>query len=117
MARSVLVVDDHAGFRGVARRLLECDGYEVVGEAADGAEALVAARAHAPDLALVDVYLPDIDGFEVASQLAALPGGPEVILTSSHEQAEFEHLLNGNAARGFVPKDELSREALEGLLR
>jgi DNA-binding NarL/FixJ family response regulator len=117
MATTVLVVDDHSGFRTCARRLLEDEGYEVVGEAADGASALTSARELQPELALVDVYLPDLDGFEVAAGLAALDRAPAIILTSSRGRAELESLVPGSGARGFVPKDELSREKIEELLR
>lgn len=116
MATTVLVVDDHAGFRASARRLLESEGYRVVAEAADGVEALECAREAGPDLALVDVCLPGIDGFEVAHRLAQLDDPPEVVLISSHEKREFEPLVPGSGTRGFLAKDELSREALEGLL-
>ena len=88
----------------------------VVGEARDGASAVDRARGLHPQLALVDVYLPDIDGFEVATRLAQLDGAPAVILVSSRGRAELERLVRGSAARGFVPKDELSKEAIEGLL-
>ena len=69
MPVSVLIVDDHPSFRATARLLLESEGFEVVGEAADGAAGLRDARALEPDLVLLDVQLPDIDGFEVAAQL------------------------------------------------
>lgn len=113
---TVLIVDDHSSFRACARRLLEGAGYRVVGEADDGASALAAARELRPRLALVDVYLPDIDGFEVAAQLAALDDAPTVILISSHDRAELEPLVPDSGAHGFVPKNELSKEAIEGLL-
>jgi DNA-binding NarL/FixJ family response regulator len=116
MGASVLIVDDHSGFRTQARRMLETEGYRVVGEAGDVASAIEAARALEPELALVDVYLPDGDGFEVASQLRALNGGPAVVLTSSHDGAEFVHCVAASGARGFVPKTELSRESIEELL-
>jgi DNA-binding NarL/FixJ family response regulator len=115
-ATTVLVVDDHSGFRACARHLLEEEGYRVVGEAADGASAVTCARDLRPQVALVDVYLPDIDGFEVAAQLAGLDGPPAVVLTSSHDRTELERLVPGSCARGFVPKDQLSREAIEALL-
>jgi DNA-binding NarL/FixJ family response regulator len=113
----VLIVDDHAGFRACARRLLESEGYRVVGEAADCASAVEAVRALEPDLALVDVYLPDADGFELAARLLALADPPEVVLTSSRDGAEFQELAAKSGARGFVPKADLSREAIEELLR
>ena len=116
METTVLVVDDHSGFRACARRLLEGQGYRVVGEAADGAAALACARDLHPQLALVDVHLPDSDGFEVATRLAALDEAPAIVLISSHDRTELESLLAGSAARGFLPKDELSRETIEALL-
>jgi len=116
MDTTVLVVDDHPGFRGCARRLLEGEGYSVVGEAFDGASAVTCALELRPELALVDVHLPDIDGFEVAARLAALEHAPAVVLTSSRDRSEVEPQLLGSAARGFVPKHELSRRAIEALL-
>jgi DNA-binding NarL/FixJ family response regulator len=116
MGASVLIVDDHAGFRAQAHRMLESEGYRVVGEAGDAASAVEAARALEPELALVDVYLPDGDGFEVSARLAALDAAPAVVLTSSHDGAELAGCLAECGARGFVPKTELSREAIEELL-
>ena len=116
MGVSVLIVDDHSGFRAQARRMLESEGYRVVGEAGDVSSAIEAVRALRPDLALVDVYLPDGDGFEVASRLGMLDAAPAVVLTSSHESAEFAGCVAGSGARGFVPKTELSREAIEELV-
>jgi DNA-binding NarL/FixJ family response regulator len=113
MAITVLVVDDHAGFRASARKLLESEGYRVVGEAEDGKSALALAGELKPEIALVDVYLPDTDGFEVASRLAELEDAPAVILISSHGKRELEPLVAGSGARGFVSKAELSRDALE----
>jgi DNA-binding NarL/FixJ family response regulator len=113
---TVLVVDDHPGFRSSARKLLESEGFDVVGEAVDGASALERARQLKPDLALVDVYLPDRDGLEVASALLVLDRPPAVILISSHGRAELQTLAEDTGARGFLPKHELSRAALEALL-
>ena len=96
--------------------MLESDGFEVVAEAEDAATGLEAARRLGPAIALVDVYLPDLDGFELASRLAALDSPPVVVLTSSRERGEFELLLDRSSARGFVPKHELCGEALEELL-
>jgi DNA-binding NarL/FixJ family response regulator len=117
MGARVLIVDDHAGFRAHARRLLECEGYRVVGEAADSATALEAARELEPELVLVDVHLPDADGFELTSRLEALADPPTVVLTSSRDGAELESCVSECAACGFVPKAQLSREAIEELLR
>jgi DNA-binding NarL/FixJ family response regulator len=116
MGARVLIVDDHAGFRAHARRFLECEGYRVVGEAADCASALDAARELEPELVLVDVHLSDADGFDLTSRLARLPDPPAVVLTSSHDGAELERCACECGACGFVPKAQLSREAIEELL-
>jgi DNA-binding NarL/FixJ family response regulator len=113
MARTVLIVDDHPSFRASARMLLESEGYAVVGEAEDGQSALAAVRDLRPDVVLLDVQLPDIDGIEVASRITANGSGPAIVLTSSRA---LEDLGSLGGARGFVPKSELSGEALEALL-
>jgi DNA-binding NarL/FixJ family response regulator len=112
----VLIVDDHPSFRASARSLLESEGYEVVGEAADGTEALAVAAQLAPDLVLLDVQLPDIDGFEVARRLAESTHPPQVVLTSSRDGADYGACIGEAKARGFVPKAELSGAALAVLL-
>lgn len=117
MSRTVLVVDDHPGFRARARQLLEAEGYEVVGEAADGQTALAeAARLH-PEVVLLDVQLPDLDGFDVAAQLTANGDVPAVVLTSSRDWSDSAELILRSGARGFLPKDQLSGEAVGALLR
>ena len=117
MGERILIVDDHAGFRAHARRLLECEGYRVVGEAADSASALEAARALEPELVLVDVHLPDADGFDLTSRLRTLADPPTVVLTSSRDGAEVEPCVAECGACGFAPKAELSRASIEELLR
>jgi DNA-binding NarL/FixJ family response regulator len=109
---TVLVVDDHPSFRATARLLLESEGYVVVGEAADGEGGVAAALRLRPDLVLLDVNLPDVDGFGVAARLAALDGAPEVILVSSRDPADFGPLVAGCGARGFIAKSELSGAAI-----
>ncbi len=69
MALTVLIVDDHPSFRASARVLLEAEGFDVIGEAADGTSGIEEASRLRPDLVLLDVQLPDIDGFDVASRL------------------------------------------------
>jgi CheY-like chemotaxis protein len=113
---TVLIVDDHPSFRANARALLEAEGYEVVGEAGDGTSALEAAAELEPELVLLDVQLPDIDGFEVAARLTGGGGGPVVILVSSRDGADFGPLVERSGARGFIPKAELSGAALSALL-
>ena len=114
MPVTVVIVDDHPSFRTSARALLELEGFEVVGEAADGASALEIAGELEPELVLLDVALPDTNGFEVAEQLA---GGPsKVILISSREQRDLGRRVRSSGALGFVPKDRLTGQALADLL-
>jgi DNA-binding NarL/FixJ family response regulator len=116
VAATVLIVDDHAGFRSFARALLEAEGYDVVGEATDGASALAAARALAPELVLLDVALPDMDGFAVCDALLEDGAGPAVVLTSSRDVSSYRRRLERSRARGFIPKSELSGAALAALV-
>ncbi len=116
MGRRVLIVDDNDAFRAAARQLLERGGFVVVAEAGDGAAGLQAAREHAPDVVILDVQLPDLDGFEVAERLRALDVAPKVILTSSLDGADFGALVARSSAVGFVPKSELSAQAIKALL-
>lgn len=89
----------------------------MIGEADDVSSGVEAARALEPEVALIDVYLPDGDGFELASRLLAGARPPEVVLISSHGGSEFEHCVSESGARGFIAKDDLSREAIEEVLR
>jgi DNA-binding NarL/FixJ family response regulator len=116
MAPTALVVDDHPAFRAVARRLLEGGGFEVVGEASDGAGGIAAVRALRPDLVLLDIGLPDMDGIRVAEELAAERDPPTVVLTSGREPTDYGDRIAGAAAAGFVPKGELSGSRLMALL-
>ncbi len=113
---SVLIVDDHPGFRASARRMLEASGYAVVGEAADGAAAIAAVGELAPDLVLLDVQLPDLDGFEVAARLRALGEEAEIVLTSSRDRSDFGAAVDESPARGFIAKAELSGPTLAELI-
>jgi DNA-binding NarL/FixJ family response regulator len=116
MAARVLVVDDHPTFRRFARQLLEEAGYTVVGEAADGASAVEAARLLEPEIVLLDVLLPDVSGLAVAEALAALSPTPHVVLVSSRSAADFGAALDGARARRFVAKHELTSADLPALL-
>jgi DNA-binding NarL/FixJ family response regulator len=116
VAVTVLIVDDHPSFRASARTLLEAEGYRVVGEAENGEDAVKAARDLDPDLVLLDVQLPDIDGFHVAARLRKLEHPPTVILTSSRDGADYGHCIGDCGARGFVPKADLSGAAIAALL-
>lgn len=118
MATKVLIVDDHPSFRSAARLLLEHEGFEIVGEAADGASGLAASTELAPDVVLLDINLPDIDGFAVASRITTVLDGtaPKVVLISSRDPREFGSMVGESGARGFISKGELSGEALSALL-
>jgi DNA-binding NarL/FixJ family response regulator len=116
VAARVLIVDDHAPFRSLARRLLVADGFQVVGEAADGADALSAARELAPDVVLLDVQLPDVDGFTVAEELAGRGCAPVVVLVSSRARLDYGGRIDASRARGFIAKADLSGEALSRVL-
>ena len=116
MDHRVLIVDDNGAFRAAARLLLERAGFSVVAEADSGATGVEEAKAHTPDVAIVDVQLPDFDGFEVAARLAQLEAAPRVILVSSLDGADLGALVAGSSALGFVPKAELSASLINGLL-
>lgn len=111
MATTVLIVDDHPSFRSVARMLLEAEGYEVVGEAPDGEQALELARQLSPDVVLLDLNMPGIDGFEVARRL---PAGPAIVLVSSRDARDIGP-LDANVM-GFIAKGELSGASLRSVL-
>jgi DNA-binding NarL/FixJ family response regulator len=112
VAARLLIVDDHAGFRAMARAVLESAGFEVVAEAVDAASALALAAAQRPDVVLLDIALPDGDGFDVCQSLHAQPTPPVVILTSSRSADEYADRIATTMARGFIPKAELSGAAV-----
>ncbi len=116
MRPTVLIVDDHPSFRSFARTLLESEGFAVVGEAEDGAAALAAVEALRPMIVLLDVQLPDTDGFEVAERLAEAADSPEVVLISTRTAAAYGERLETTPARGFILKTSLSGPALAALV-
>jgi len=113
---TLMIVDDHSSFRHAARRVLESAGFDVVGEAADGESALEAILELRPDVVLLDVQLPGIDGFEVASRLTARGDAPVIVMTSSRERADFGPLVEQSGARGFIHKADLSGPAISAVL-
>ncbi len=114
---TVLIVDDHPSFRATARVMLESERFDVVGEVADGEAAVEAARALDPDVVLLDVQLPDTDGFSLAGRLACHGSTPTVVLTSSRDAADYGPLISRCGACAFIPKAELSGEALTAAIR
>jgi two-component system nitrate/nitrite response regulator NarL len=115
MVHRVLIVDDHAAFRSFARRVLVADGLVVVGESADGAAAIAAVPELRPDVVLLDVQLPDMDGFAVAEVLAAQDEAPAVVLVSSRSRADYGSLVDDSRAAGFIAKSALSGELVRKL--
>jgi DNA-binding NarL/FixJ family response regulator len=116
MRRTILIVDDHEAFRESASALLEAEGFDVVGQAADGTEAIAQVERLQPQVVLLDVQLPELDGFAVAERLAALPDAPRVVLISSRDARAYGPRLGEASARGFITKRELSGEALAALV-
>jgi DNA-binding NarL/FixJ family response regulator len=116
MAMTLMIVDDHRSFRDAARRVLENAGFEIVGEAPDGESALDAIRGLRPDVVLLDVQLPGIDGFEVASRLSGQADAPLIVMTSSREASHFGPLVENSGARGFIHKADLSGPAICAVL-
>lgn len=112
MSHTVLIVDDHDGFRRFAKRVLEAGGLTVIGEAATAQQAIAKARELEPDVVLLDIKLPDGDGFTVAEQIAGA-----VVLTSSHELDDLRTRLERSRACGFIPKDDLSAEGILEIAR
>ena len=116
MRRTVLIVDDHEAFRQSASALLEAEGFDVVGQAADGPEAIAQAERLRPHVVLLDIQLPDLDGFAVAERLAALADAPHVVLISSRDRSAYGTRIGQASARGFITKRELSGDALAALV-
>ena len=117
MPLTVLIVDDHPSFRALARTVLQAEGFDVVGEAVDGASALSEAERLRPELVLLDAQLPDTDGFAVATAVTADGGDAQVVLTSSRDGRDFGALVGSCGARGFIAKAELSGARVAALLR
>jgi DNA-binding NarL/FixJ family response regulator len=111
------MVDDHDGFRRRARALLEAEGFDVVGEAADGRSAIREADRLRPDVALVDIGLPDVDGFAVAATLRETQTARSIVLISGRDAGDFGGRVSDSAADGFIPKADLSGDRLLGLIR
>jgi CheY-like chemotaxis protein len=116
MRRTVLIVDDHEAFRESATALLEAEGFDVVGAAADGDDAVAQAKRLRPQVVLLDIQLPGLDGFAVAERMTALPDAPRVVLISSRRASAYGPRLGAASALGFITKQELSGEALAALV-
>jgi DNA-binding NarL/FixJ family response regulator len=113
---TILIVDDDARFRTQARDVLEADGFVVIGEAVDGASGLEAAQSLRPDYVLLDIGLPDMEGFEVAKTLAVSGPPPWVVLTSSRDARAYGRRLTNGHSVGFIPKERISGPAIRALV-
>jgi DNA-binding NarL/FixJ family response regulator len=111
-----LIVDDHQEFRREARALLESEGLRVVGEAADGHAALAVTEELQPDIVLLDIGLPDVDGFEVAARLAGRDPAPGIVLISSRDASTYGGRVARSPVAGFLRKDDLSAAAIAELV-
>jgi DNA-binding NarL/FixJ family response regulator len=116
MARTVVIVDDHADFRAEATELLEAAGYRVVGSCPDGRSALAAIASLRPDVVLLDIQLPDTDGFRLMAQVVALGGDPIVVLISTREATDYGGRVARSGAAGFISKAELSEHSLAAVV-
>src|SRR5262245_29400238 len=115
-SRTILIVADHPSFRAAARFVLETEGFHVVGVAADGEGAVRETLRFSPEILLLDVSLPDIDGFEVAARLRAAGATSVIVFTSSRDGSDFGSLITDSGGAGFIAKAELTGEALRALL-
>jgi DNA-binding NarL/FixJ family response regulator len=114
---TVLIVDDHPSFRASARAILEAEGFEVVGEARDGESGVTEIERLHPDVVLLDVQLPDTDGFAICRDCLSKNGyNPQIVLVSSRDADDYGELIARSGARGFIAKAELSGEALAALV-
>lgn len=116
MSTTALIVDDHAMFRTSTRLLLQAEGYDVVGEADDGASAVAEAARLRPDIVVLDVQLPDTTGFEIARELLERRLVGRIVLVSSRHASDYGEQVGESGAVGFIAKDELSGEALHTVL-
>jgi DNA-binding NarL/FixJ family response regulator len=113
---TVLIVDDHPSFRTIARLVLEAEGYEVIGEAASGEAAVTESVRLHPDVVLLDVGLPDMDGFETATRIRGAGVASAIVFTSTRDASDFGPLITESGARGFIAKSDLSGDALRVLV-
>ena len=113
---TILIVDDDPRFRMQACDVLETDGFVVIGQAVDGASGLEAAQSLRPDFVLLDIGLPDVEGFEVARFLALDRPAPLVVLTSSRDARAYGRRLIDGHCLGFIPKEQISGAAIRALV-
>lgn len=109
----VLIVDDQTPFREASRMVVEMtDGFDVVGEAVNGLDALALVADLEPDLVLMDVQMPGIDGIETTRRISSLPDPPAVLVMSTHESGDYVGMAVAAGAVGFIPKSQFSFDML-----
>jgi DNA-binding NarL/FixJ family response regulator len=116
MPPTILIVDDHAGFRRSARSLLSAEGFDVVGDVENGISGISAVRRLRPQIVLLDIQLPDIDGFAVADAMAAADPRLSIIFVSSRDVASYGPQLARAPVSGFIPKSRLDGAAIRSLV-
>ena len=113
---TILIVDDHPSFRAAARFMLEAEGFQVVAVATDGESGVREALRTSPEIVLLDVSLPDIDGFEVAERMRTARVSSAIVFTSSRDGSDFGPLIAEAGGSGFIQKAELSGDAVRALV-
>jgi DNA-binding NarL/FixJ family response regulator len=113
---TVLIVDDHSEFRASAAELLGAEGFDVIGAAPDAQRAVELALRLRPQIVLLDVQLPDQDGFAVAARLAREPQPPQVVLISSRDATAYGRRVTDAPVRGFIAKRDLSGATVAALV-
>jgi DNA-binding NarL/FixJ family response regulator len=116
MSRTLLVVDDHAAFRALARQVLEGSSFSVVGEAGTAAQGLKMTQDLHPDVVILDVALPDGNGFDLTGALVLNVPAPAVVLVSSRDWGQLSRRVRSSGASGFLPKEQLTAAAVEAML-
>ncbi|MDA2978951.1 MAG: response regulator transcription factor [Actinomycetota bacterium] len=110
----VLIVDDQAPFREASRMVVEMtDGFSVCGEAMSGLEAIELIEELQPDLILMDVQMPGIDGIETTRRIRAMTGAPPVVVMSTHESGDYTESAIAAGAIAFLPKSQFGFDTLE----
>jgi CheY-like chemotaxis protein len=115
MPLRVVLVDDDQRFRAMARRALEAEGVEIVAEVERGIDVAQAVETWQPDVVLMDIRMPDVDGPEVVRRLGDRAGRSVVILTSTIDVVSGRRLAAGVSV-AYLPKDELCLAAINDLM-